>query len=423
MAQRCAAVLGAALLWVAVPSAGASVTVGSNLSLNPTGRCATNLCTAVQMSGGSGTIQAPSSGVIVAFRIKHGPVMPATAVVGFKVLSGTGPSFTHVLGTRQFPFAPENRSSGGITTVEELDANGRPRGVPIEAGERIAAVVQDASGNPAQSVTFFGSQFGATVGVVGFDHVSGTANYNSNSEFEALINGTVEGDADRDGYGDETQDNCSTVANDQTTNPCVTPEPPPPPLSGPPVLGESFVVEPVNGQTFVKRGSGAFELLTSPRRLPMRSLVDTRGGTARVRSARNRRGTAQSGDFFGGLFQVLQSRKRRARGLTELRLKGSSFSNCDAETVGSRVFPSRRSKRVIRALGGSTTGRFRTRGRHSAATVRGTTWGTIDRCDGTLTWITRGSVAVREFRRKRTVVVRAGKPGPLGTTRLTRAPE
>jgi hypothetical protein len=36
-------------------------------------------------------------------------------------------------------------------------------------------------------------------------------------------------------------------------------------------------------------------------------------------------------------------------------------------------------------------------------------WLTADRCDGTLTRVTRGRVAVRDFRRKRTVVVRAGK--------------
>ena len=54
-------------------------------------------------------------------------------------------------------------------------------------------------------------------------------------------------------------------------------------------------------------------------------------------------------------------------------------------------------------------GRFRTRGRHSAATVRGTKWTTTDRCDGTLTTVARGKVAVRDFRRKKTIVVRAGK--------------
>jgi hypothetical protein len=41
--------------------------------------------------------------------------------------------------------------------------------------------------------------------------------------------------------------------------------------------------------------------------------------------------------------------------------------------------------------------------------VRGTRWTTVDRCDGTLTRVSRGRVAVRDFRRKRTIVVRAGK--------------
>jgi hypothetical protein len=34
---------------------------------------------------------------------------------------------------------------------------------------------------------------------------------------------------------------------------------------------------------------------------------------------------------------------------------------------------------------------------------------TVDRCDGTLTKVKRGKVAVRDFRRKRTIVVAAGK--------------
>lgn len=34
---------------------------------------------------------------------------------------------------------------------------------------------------------------------------------------------------------------------------------------------------------------------------------------------------------------------------------------------------------------------------------------TADRCDGTLTKVTRGRVAVRDFRRKKTVLLRAGK--------------
>ena len=421
-----ATVLASVVVAAGAAPAQAGVTFGSNLSLAPDSRCTTNACTVTQISGGSGTFQALADGVLVSFRIRHGPVGPTTANVGFKVLSGSGPDFTFVSQTRLFPFPAANRPAGGITEVAEVDGNGRARGLPIAAGQRIAAVVQDASGDPNQGVPFTVEQPGATLGVLAFDHVAGTASYNAVSPFEVLINATLEPDADRDGYGDETQDNCTTIANDQTSNPCLNPPPPPPP-PGPPVLGESFVVAPVAGQTSVQRkGSSEFQLLTQPRRLPIGSLVDTRAGTARVTSARNRRGRKQSGDFFAGLFQVLQSRKRSLKGLTELRLKGSSFDNCEVEpgTAGRARASQRRrlSDRVVRALGGKANGRYRTRGRHSSATVRGTTWGTIDRCDGTLTWITRGSVVVREFRRRRSVVVRSGKPGPLGTTRLTPAP-
>ena len=64
---------------------------------------------------------------------------------------------------------------------------------------------------------------------------------------------------------------------------------------------------------------------------------------------------------------------------------------------------------TIRKLKGNADGRFRTRGRHSSATVRGTIWTVSDRCDGTLTKVKRGKVAVRDFRRGRTIVLRAGK--------------
>ena len=67
------------------------------------------------------------------------------------------------------------------------------------------------------------------------------------------------------------------------------------------------------------------------------------------------------------------------------------------------------SRRTIRRLRANAKGRFRTRGRHSAATVRGTVWITADRCDGTLTQVKRGKVAVRDLRRKRTITLTAGK--------------
>ena len=121
-------------------------------------------------------------------------------------------------------------------------------------------------------------------------------------------------------------------------------------------------------------------------------------------------GDLQSGRFTAGLFQVLQSRKRAAKGLTELRMKGSaaSFRSCRQGKRGARA-EAALSRRAIRRLRARARGRYRTRGRHSAATVRGTTWTVVDRCDGTLTKVRRGKVAVRDFRLKKTIVVKRGE--------------
>jgi ferric-dicitrate binding protein FerR (iron transport regulator) len=64
---------------------------------------------------------------------------------------------------------------------------------------------------------------------------------------------------------------------------------------------------------------------------------------------------------------------------------------------------------VLRRLFGNAHGRFRTRGRSSTATVRGTEWSVIDRCDGTLTTVKRGTVIVRDTVKHRTVKLRSGQ--------------
>ncbi|HEX2233265.1 MAG TPA: hypothetical protein VHG69_07865, partial [Thermoleophilaceae bacterium] len=131
----------------------------------------------------------------------------------------------------------------------------------------------------------------------------------------------------------------------------------------------------------------------------------TSRGIARITTARDSAGRTQSGDFGAGLFQVLQRRTPAARGLTDLVLKGSSFRRCGKGSSGH----ARAASHIRRRLRSRARGRFRTRGRHSAATVRGTTWVTVDRCDGTLTAVRQGRVVVRDFRRRRNILVRAGK--------------
>jgi hypothetical protein len=193
----------------------------------------------------------------------------------------------------------------------------------------------------------------------------------------------------------------------------------------PPVVGEAANVVPVgSGPVFVcveservclaalaarisQKGEG-FVPLSEARQIPVGSFLDTRRGAVRLVSA-TPGGRTQSGRFAAGVFQMLQSRARRQKGLTELRLKGSSFKRCRASRSGTRAGAAQLSRRTIRRLRANATGRFRTRGRNSSATVRGTVWITADRCDGTLTKVKRGRVVVRDLRRQRSVVVRAGK--------------
>ena len=63
---------------------------------------------------------------------------------------------------------------------------------------------------------------------------------------------------------------------------------------------------------------------------------------------------------------------------------------------------------MAQVLGSTAHGNFRTRGRYSAATVRGTAWQIVERCDGTLTRVRRGVVVVTDFRAHKDVTVKAG---------------
>ena len=150
----------------------------------------------------------------------------------------------------------------------------------------------------------------------------------------------------------------------------------------------------VSGVVRVKAaGERTFALLTRPRLIPVGATIDAARGTVRLVTAAVAVGETQSGLFSEGAFTVLQERAD----MTDLRLVGgplaktvcpSSASATDA-AVGTSSSLSSRTLRLLRA---SAHGHFRTIGQYSSATVRGTEWQTIDRCDGTLTVDTEGSV-------------------------------
>jgi TolB protein len=172
----------------------------------------------------------------------------------------------------------------------------------------------------------------------------------------------------------------------------------------PPKLGETVNVSVVSGTVLVRtRGASGFSTLAQARQIKVGSQLDTKKGVVRLASAADNKGHTQSGDFGRGVFQVTQS--KAAKGLTDLKLMGGSFGSCKATAKKGSVSKAK----TLRSLFSKAKGRFRTKGRYSAASVRGTSWLVADRCDGTLTTVKSGTVSVFDFKRKKTVKVKAGK--------------
>ena len=181
-----------------------------------------------------------------------------------------------------------------------------------------------------------------------------------------------------------------------------------PPVPGlpDPVLGKTANVFPVKPVVLIKTpGARKFVPLTKALQIKMGSLIDARHGRVRVTVA-DGKGGFSTADFYEGLFQLVQ--KTTGSRFASALLSGGRFTGCPrapkAQLSRKRAKPSR----SIRHLWASGSGSFRTAGRFSSATIRGTTWKTDDRCNGTLTLVTKGKVAVRDFVKRKTVVVKAG---------------
>jgi CSLREA domain-containing protein len=191
------------------------------------------------------------------------------------------------------------------------------------------------------------------------------------------------------------QSTCTVTAND------VAP-PPPPVVQGSqqelpaPKAGEQVNALPRSGTVRVRvAGTKRFVDLRDGRQIPVGSVVDTTKGRVTIVAAGN-----QSADFYDGIFRLTQG--KGARPLTTLTL----VEALSCPKAGRAVAAAKKKKR---RLWGDGNGRFRTKGKHSAATVVGTRWLVEDRCTSTLTRVVRGRVSVRDFVKKKTVTVRAGK--------------
>lgn len=173
----------------------------------------------------------------------------------------------------------------------------------------------------------------------------------------------------------------------------------------PPQTGTTANAQPVDGTVKVKTpGSNQFVTLTAGQQIPIGSIVDVRKGTVDLTTTADDTST-QTARFYAGVFKLTQPKSKNP--VTELQLFGANFNKA-CKATGRRASASAKKKKVVRQLWGSGKGKFRTKGRYGAASIRGTQWLTQDRCDGTRIRVTDGSVTVRDIPKKKNVVVNAG---------------
>jgi hypothetical protein len=226
------------------------------------------------------------------------------------------------------------------------------------------------------------------------DQITYSASYNELPSYTATWTGTIAANGrSMSGTWSDTNGQSGTwIATRRTAPP-------------PPVAGKTLNAKVVSGKVLVKlpRSKVFDDLNKVAVQLPVGTVVDTTKGRIQLTAAQSltTKKTATA-TFFKGIFRIGQ--KAAARPITDLKLVGGSFAPCGKS---SRTSAKAAQKTKVRTLWGAGKGLFRTSGKFSAATIRGTAWAVTDYCDGTLTKVTQGSVTVRDFRLKKNVVVKA----------------
>src|SRR4029077_14941328 len=217
-----AAIAATTVTFVFAGSAQAAVQVGSNLTASVFTGPAVNVSSTQNTAptGAPFPVASPLSGVIVSILVKHGTSGADPGTYGFRVLSGSPTTFSTNGPPAELPdFTwPANETAGIRGFTPSL--GGVNKGIPIAAGQRLGVVRSTGtSGEGAQfwSNSSSGGALGTSFGI----HNSGSQSYLSMSDFEQLIQYSVEPDADHDGFGDETQDKCTT--NPTTHGTCPSP--------------------------------------------------------------------------------------------------------------------------------------------------------------------------------------------------------
>jgi len=214
------------------------------------------------------------------------------------------------------------------------------------------------------------------------------------------VNDVVAADFNGDSRPDVAASSYYTDTTPDTFSALLNPGPAPPQGLPDPVPHESVNALPKSGTVKIKLpGEDTFVLLDEGQQIPLGTTVDTRKGRVTIVAAA---GGGQTSDFYQGLFKLSQTKGKKPITVVTLVEKLSCAKKKKQANAAAK-------KRKKRRLWGNGQGRFRTKGKHSAATVVGTIWLVEDRCASTLTRVRRGKVKVRDFAKHKTVTVKKGK--------------
>jgi hypothetical protein len=178
-----------------------------------------------------------------------------------------------------------------------------------------------------------------------------------------------------------------------------------------PQIGRSFALAATSGSVFVSLpNSHTVRALGPGEQLPLGTTIDARNGVVLLATAVDAQGHPQFATAGGGVFSLHQT---SSSAMTELVLKTPALSRlCGSSPSGHAAVAasSRRRHKVVNLVWSNDNhGHFSTRGQESVALVRGTSWATAERCDGTLTGVIHGTVIVHDHSAHRSVELDAGQ--------------
>lgn len=175
-----------------------------------------------------------------------------------------------------------------------------------------------------------------------------------------------------------------------------------------PVAGQTFDVEPVEGEVELQcPGESAQSPLTGFKQVPMGCLINTRHGVVNLTASKGSSEELQSSHFWGGVFVATQPEGDNQT--VGLKLAGRRM--CERRGAGKKpVARISSSGKHGRRLWGSGKGNYTTSGSYGSATVRGTTWLVVDRCDSsTLFKVAEGTVWVQDFVKNKSLILTTGQ--------------